>query len=172
MTTTAAAFPTHRAPVRPGLELAFVREGIGGTPLLLVHGWPETKRIWWRNIGPLAAAGFEVIAPDLRGFGDSDLAPDGNYETAFGARAVSEPARFFEPVPTPTLVLVGPADHVVDPTDFIAKAAVAFPERVGPLVVPGAGHFLQWEQAEVLNQSLRWLCGDLLAAGRADSLAR
>jgi len=29
--------------------------------LLLVHGWPETKRIWWRNIAPLAEAGFEVI---------------------------------------------------------------------------------------------------------------
>ena len=41
-------------------------------PLLLVHGYPETKRIWWRNIAPLAAAGFEVIAPDLRGYGDSD----------------------------------------------------------------------------------------------------
>jgi pimeloyl-ACP methyl ester carboxylesterase len=42
-----------------------------------VHGWPETRRIWWRNIAPLAAAGFEVIVPDLRGFGDSSLAPDG-----------------------------------------------------------------------------------------------
>ena len=49
----------------------------GGVPLLLVHGWPETKRIWWRVIEPLAAAGFEVIAPDLRNFGESEVAPDG-----------------------------------------------------------------------------------------------
>ena len=49
----------------------------GAAPLLLVHGWPETARIWWRVIGPLADAGFEVIAPDLRGFGRSDVAPDG-----------------------------------------------------------------------------------------------
>ena len=34
---------------------------------MLLHGWPETKRIWWRNIEPLAEAGFEVIVPDLRG---------------------------------------------------------------------------------------------------------
>jgi pimeloyl-ACP methyl ester carboxylesterase len=76
------AFTVRRAAVRDGLELAFVHEGAGGFPVLLVHGYPETKRIWWRNIGPLAAAGFEVIAPDLRGHGDSDLAPDDFYDIA------------------------------------------------------------------------------------------
>src|SRR6266436_6475800 len=79
-------FTVHRAHVRDGIELAYLREGRGGFPLLLVHGWPETKRIWWRNIAPLAAAGFEVIVPDLRGFGDSDLAPDGFYDPAAHAR--------------------------------------------------------------------------------------
>ena len=80
--------PVERATVRDGLELAYVREGAGGFPLLLLHGWPETKRIWWRNIEPLAAAGFEVIVPDLRGFGDSGLAPDGFYDPAAQARDV------------------------------------------------------------------------------------
>jgi pimeloyl-ACP methyl ester carboxylesterase len=65
-----------------GFRQAYVREGIGGVPLLLVHGWPETKRIWWRVIEPLAAAGFEVIAPDLRGFGQSDVAPDCFHDVA------------------------------------------------------------------------------------------
>lgn len=52
--------------------LAFWRAGpADGTPLLLVHGWPETKRIYDRVIDPLAAAGFDVVVPDLRGFGDS-----------------------------------------------------------------------------------------------------
>ena len=37
-------------------------------PLLAVHGLPETKRVFWKVIEPLAAAGFEVIVPDLRGF--------------------------------------------------------------------------------------------------------
>jgi pimeloyl-ACP methyl ester carboxylesterase len=76
------AFATHRQEVRNGVALAFAHEGIGGYPVLLLHGWPETRRIWWRNISPLAAAGFEVIAPDLRGFGDSDLAADGFYDIA------------------------------------------------------------------------------------------
>ena len=80
-----SAFPIERATIAEGLELAFVRQGVGGYPLLLVHGWPETKRIWWRNIRPLADAGFEVIVPDLRGFGDSGLAPDGFYDPAANA---------------------------------------------------------------------------------------
>jgi pimeloyl-ACP methyl ester carboxylesterase len=76
------AFTVRRAPVRNGVELAFVHEGEGGFPILLVHGYPETKRIWWHNIGSLADVGFEVIAPDLRGFGDSSLAPDGFYDVS------------------------------------------------------------------------------------------
>jgi pimeloyl-ACP methyl ester carboxylesterase len=75
-------FQIERAEVRDGLELAYVRAGVGGYPLLLVHGWPESMRIWWRNIEPLARAGFEVIVPDLRGFGGSGLAPDGFYDLA------------------------------------------------------------------------------------------
>lgn len=300
------AFAVAHAEVR-GVELAYLREGAGGFPLVLLHGWPETKRIWWRNVAPLAAAGFEVIVPDLRGFGDSGPAPDGfydiaahardvealvrgvlghercvtcggdiggvvaqdlalrfgglvarqvlfntvlpflpdayeaaglprepmtvdvqaadyfrrqafdadglaaeldtpekrrryiagfyghrfwaapgtfteeaaafmaepfgdstsfrvsiaNYEATMGTRGVSEPPRFFEPNPTPTFVLYGPEDHVI-PSDFTRQAEVAFPERMGPFVVEGAGHFLQWERAAVLNQAVRYFCLDLL----------
>jgi pimeloyl-ACP methyl ester carboxylesterase len=76
-----ARFVTHHLEHR-GFTQAYVREGGGGVPLLLVHGWPETKRIWWRVIEALVAAGFEVIAPDLRGFGESDVAPDGFNDVA------------------------------------------------------------------------------------------
>ena len=69
-----------------GFRQAYVRERPGGVPLLCVHGWPETKRIWWRVIEPLAAAGFEVIVPDLRGFGDSDVGPDGFHDVASHSR--------------------------------------------------------------------------------------
>ena len=65
---------------------AYVRENIGGVPLVCVHGWPETKRIFWKVIEPLAAVGFEVIVPDLRGFGDSDVAPDGFHDVASHSR--------------------------------------------------------------------------------------
>ena len=76
-----AAFDIHRASVR-GVELAYLREGAGGFPIVLIHGWPETMRIWWRNVRALADAGFEVIVPDLRGFGESGLPPDGFHDVA------------------------------------------------------------------------------------------
>lgn len=60
-----------------GVRLGYVREGVGGIPVVLVHGWPETKRIFWRVIAPLAEAGFDVVVPDLRGFGDSSPGEDG-----------------------------------------------------------------------------------------------
>ncbi len=66
-----ARFPTQYVRVR-SVQLAYVRLGEGGVPLLLVHGWPESKRIFWRVIEPLAQAGFDVIVPDLRGFGESE----------------------------------------------------------------------------------------------------
>lgn len=50
--------------------------GGNGPPVLLLHGWPET---WyeWRKVMPLLAQGHTVIAADLRGMGDSSLAPSG-----------------------------------------------------------------------------------------------
>ena len=67
------AFEIHRMTVREKIEIAYVREGVGGVPLLLMSGWPGTKRIYYRNIAPLAAAGFEVVVPDNRGWGDSPV---------------------------------------------------------------------------------------------------
>ena len=292
-------FATHHTELPNGIDLAYVREGVGGAPLLLVHGYPETKRIWWRNIAPLAAAGFEVIAPDLRGHGESSLAPDGSYdiaafstdlyalvhdglghercflaggdvggpvvydmslryegfapklcyfntaapvlpaeyeaagippdpdqatrptadyfrrqatdadgllaeldtearrrayiaemyghrlwagmgafsadevdfmtepyadaqklraswgvyESSTGNRPMSDFPRYLEVNPVPALVLYGPEDRVVPPS-FPDRCRVAFTECIGPLVVPGAGHFLQWEAADVFNRAL------------------
>lgn len=296
-TPAASAFAVHRAEVAPGLSLAFVREGTGGMPLVLLHGYPETKRIWWRNIGPLADAGFEVIVPDLRGSGDSDIPTDDQHDIVTYARDIyalvhdrlghrscivaagdvggvvatdlihrypgfverfcffnsvppmgvdyaaagiagelqsgpedptadyrylqgarpdelaamlaspaarrlwiagmyssrlwaspgaftaddidfmTEPfadearlragwapyqlayGRAFSEIPlmdaveVPTLILYGPDDHVVE-RQFVARCEVAFTQRIGPLVIPGAGHFLQWERADIFNALL------------------
>jgi pimeloyl-ACP methyl ester carboxylesterase len=48
----------------------------GGPAVVLLHGWPDSSRVWRHQVPALAAAGHRVIAPDLRGFGDSDR-PEG-----------------------------------------------------------------------------------------------
>ena len=309
------AFTIHRREVPPsdgrdGLSLAFVHEGPkdgAGYPLLLLHGYPETKRIWWRNIAALADAGYEVIVPDLRGYGDSDLStadvydiaawsrdsyllvhdvlghercgvvggdlggvvavdllhryqgfveklvffdsvppfvlddfvaagidvssiraigdgPTSDYRHLQGAtpdelaaeldtpakrrryvagmyghrlwaspgtftaadvafmtepfcteermragwaayqlahgRPQSEPPILDRKVDVPTLLLYGMDDHVVGP-DFLHTCEVAFTDRTGPVVLPGAGHFLQWERADLFNPLVIAFFGDL-----------
>ena len=301
------AFSIHRAPVDGDLSLAYIREGVGGYPLVLVHGYPETKRIWWRNIIPLVEAGYEVIVPDLRGYGDSDLSdndqydlvlysrdihtlvhdvlghekvgllggdvggavivdmanrwpefaermvffntvapfivdqvdwyterglslnplphgPTGDYRIRQGrdpdklraeldipercrryvrdfyehrllasqysfeeddydfmtepfadlerlaagwsvyqleyGRPMSEPPMMGTQVQAPTLILYGPDDQVV-PKDFPKRCEIAFANRVGPVVIPECGHFLQWERADVFNELVKYFYADL-----------
>lgn len=68
-----------------GLRIAYERSG-SGLPLLLLHGWPQTRRMW-RKVTPALDRRFTVIAADLRGYGDSDAAPDPH---AYNKRSMSE----------------------------------------------------------------------------------
>ena len=52
-----------------------------GPAVLLLHGFPDDRLLWRYQVGPLAKAGFRVIAPDLRGFGESTtIVRDGKEE--------------------------------------------------------------------------------------------
>jgi len=53
-----------------GLSFPVIDQGTGPAVLLL-HGFPDSRFLWRNQIGPLLDAGFRVIAPDLRGFGDA-----------------------------------------------------------------------------------------------------
>jgi pimeloyl-ACP methyl ester carboxylesterase len=74
--TTPPGLTHHTADVN-GTRLHYVSAGDHGSPILLVHGFPES---WWafRALLPRLAATHRVIAVDLRGFGDSSHAP-GDY---------------------------------------------------------------------------------------------
>jgi pimeloyl-ACP methyl ester carboxylesterase len=86
MTATAQASlagVTHQYAKVNGTGLHYVAAGTEGSPVLLVHGFPET---WWtfRKLIPLLAISHRVFAVDLRGFGDSDNGP-GTYDSKASA---------------------------------------------------------------------------------------
>jgi pimeloyl-ACP methyl ester carboxylesterase len=130
MVTQADLDPTRfrvRISSARGFQIATVDEG-AGPALLLVHGWPETKRIWWRNIEPLTRAGFRVIAPDLRGFGASDVAPDGFEDVPSHSRDLA--ALLDESGVSSCVAIGGDLGGAI-----IQDLAARFPERVSRLVI-------------------------------------
>jgi pimeloyl-ACP methyl ester carboxylesterase len=58
-----------------GIRLHIAEQGEGPLVVLL-HGFPESWHSWRHQFGPLAAAGFRVVAPDQRGYGRSDHPED------------------------------------------------------------------------------------------------
>ena len=57
------------------VRLHYVMAG-QGPAVVLLHGWPQTWYMW-REVIPVLATRYRVIAPDLRGLGDSSRPPDG-----------------------------------------------------------------------------------------------
>ena len=81
------------------------------------------------------------------------------YQLAFD-RPMTEMPLVTQTVEVPTMILYGPDDEIV-PKDFAKRCEVAFPNRVGPLILPDAGHFLQWERADILNDMAALFFQDL-----------
>lgn len=69
------------------VRLHYVTAG-AGDPVVLLHGWPQTW-FMWRDVIPLLAPHYQLIAPDLRGLGDSSR-PDGGYDKRTVARDIAQ----------------------------------------------------------------------------------
>jgi haloacetate dehalogenase len=65
-----------------------VRHGGSGPPLLLLHGHPQTH-VMWHRVAPLLARDFTVVAPDLRGYGDSSKPPTTDDHAPYSKRAMA-----------------------------------------------------------------------------------
>ena len=105
-----------------------------GRPVVLLHGFPDTKRLWSKQVPALVDAGFQVIVPDQRGYGASDKPAE--------VEAYSIP--FLAIDVTAILDHLGlERAHVVghDWGAAVAWATAAFaPERVDHLVALSVGH--------------------------------
>src|SRR6202023_3736958 len=60
-----------------------------GSPLLLLHGIPETH-VLWRKVAPELAKDYFLVVPDLRGYGDSGKPPGGGDHFAYSKRAMAQ----------------------------------------------------------------------------------
>ncbi|NUT48305.1 MAG: alpha/beta hydrolase [Saccharothrix sp.] len=74
MTTSFDTFTRQRVTVGDGVALN-VAVGGSGSPVVLLHGFPQTN-LMWRHVAADLAADHTVICPDLRGYGDSDKPAD------------------------------------------------------------------------------------------------
>lgn len=77
-----------------GVRLKGIAQGPAeGPTVLLAHGGGQTHWAWRKTVEALATAGFHAVAIDMRGHGDSDRSPDGNYSSQVFARDVVTVAR-------------------------------------------------------------------------------
>ena len=80
----------HRTAQVNGINIHYVLHG-KGPPVILLHGWPEMWYSWRKQI-PVLGERFQVIVPDMRGFGYSDK-PLHGYDTRTAASDIYELAR-------------------------------------------------------------------------------
>jgi pimeloyl-ACP methyl ester carboxylesterase len=86
------------------VDLHVVERG-AGNPVVLLHGFPELAHSWRHQVDALAAAGYRVIAPDMRGFGRSD-APE-EVEAYDVVELCGDVARLLDERDAPRAAIVG-----------------------------------------------------------------
>ncbi|KAJ9699643.1 hypothetical protein PVL29_005487 [Vitis rotundifolia] len=71
----------HRTVEANGLNIHIAEKGQGPI-ILFLHGFPELWYSWRHQIHALASLGYRAVAPDLRGYGDTDAPADGTSYTS------------------------------------------------------------------------------------------
>lgn len=132
-----------------------VHRGGSGPAMILLHGYPQTHMAWHR-VAPVLARDFEVIIPDLRGYGESDAPPDDAGHKAYSKRRMAE-----DIVGLMEALGIGRA-HVIghDRGARVAyRMALDHPGRVDRLgiveIVPTADFWAAWS-AELALKAYHW----------------
>lgn len=119
-----------------GLQFAYHRAGTGDRLALCLHGFPDDARTFGPLAARLAAAGFTVVMPYMRGYGETGLAPDDDYSVetlGADARALAETFLTREDCEDAILVghdwgaIAGYAAARQDPEQFTYLVAMAVP---------------------------------------------
>ncbi|MBA5639345.1 alpha/beta fold hydrolase [Duganella sp. LX20W] len=166
------AFASRRVCVN-GITLNVIDEG-QGEPVLLLHGFPDTHAIWRHQIPALVKAGYRVIAPDLRGCGQSDI-PRSKWSYRL-TNLVADVAALLDALELRQVRLVGHDWGAVISWAFVLR----HPERVACYVALSVGHPTCYARAGLLQKlkgyytlvfQLPWLPEWLLKLGNFKGLA-
>src|SRR5690606_18998293 len=116
------------------VEVAYLEAGRGGRPLLVLHGFTGAKEDFADHLPALAEAGWHVVAPDLRGHGETSKPDD---EAAYSFEALRADALgLVDHLGWDRFVLAG---HSMG--GMVAQVlALDHPDRVAGLVLLGTGH--------------------------------
>jgi pimeloyl-ACP methyl ester carboxylesterase len=143
-------------------RMHYVSAGTAGSPILLVHGFPES---WWafHKLIPLLAKTHRVFAVDLRGFGDSDNTP-GKYDSATAAEDLHQLIQFLGVGP---VHLTG--QDIAGATVF--RLAATYPEDVASFtaIEMGLAGFGLEDFGDITHGG-SWHIGVLAAPGIAEML--
>lgn len=162
MTETAApeastAFePVSRTHVSQGLKLRYLDWGNEGAPLvLLVHGSRDHARSWDWTARALRDQGFRVVAPDLRGHGESDWSAEGAYLSSYHLLDLAD---LIDDLGAEQLAIVG---HSFG-GNVSARYTAMYPERVRKLVlIDGIGPSPEvvetWALTGSVSRSRDWI---------------
>jgi pimeloyl-ACP methyl ester carboxylesterase len=146
------------------MRFAYRRDGKPGQAVVLLHGWPQTSRAWHR-VAPLLTSSFDVVVPDLPGFGNTSKP-----ESGFDKRTVARRLRdFVSALGLSRVALVG---H--DLGGHVAYAyAAQWPDEVSHLVfvessLPSFGQ----EEAMDVSKGGSWHFGFNMAGDISEELVR
>jgi pimeloyl-ACP methyl ester carboxylesterase len=132
-----------------GVTLTVQDEG-EGAPVLLIHGFPDSHRLWRHQAPALVAAGKRVIVPDLRGFGASEQPAD---VAAYAVRhSLADMLAVLDALEIQRAQVVG---H--DWGAAVAWGLAAFaPERVERLAALSVGHPLAFAEPTMEQREKSW----------------
>jgi pimeloyl-ACP methyl ester carboxylesterase len=132
----------------PTLRIAYETAGPSdGTPVLLLHGWPDDVRTYDRVVPVLQAAGFRTIAPYLRGFGETSFLSKDTMRSGEIVAMAQDAIDLADALKLGKFAVIG---H-----DWGARVAyvlaIAVPQRVTQMVTIAVG----WQPGELPTPSLK-----------------
>jgi pimeloyl-ACP methyl ester carboxylesterase len=146
-----------------GVTLAVLDEG-DGPPVLLLHGFPDSSYLWRHQVPALVEAGMRALAPDLRGFGESDKPEE--VEAYALAHTVADMLAVLDGLGVERVHVVG---HDWGAVAAWLLAALA-PGRVGRLVAMSVGHPNVLRERSIEQREKSWYMLLFQFAGVAEEL--